>query len=117
MMKMYQCLYIDAKVKPKDVWKYIEEVMKYRGEQELLKEWSNWDPPKFPVGGKDLKDSGCPPGKMYSVLLDKLKDRWKESEFTMTKDKLMMLLPEVMDEISIEKKNKVKKRSPSPFST
>ena len=108
---MYQCLYIDAKVKPNDVWKYIEEVMKYRGETELLQKWNNWDPPKFPVGGKDLKDNGCPPGKLYSVLLDRLKSRWKESEFTLTKEELLILLPTIMDEISLQKKNRDKNRS------
>ena len=53
---MYQCLYIDSKIKPKDVRKYIEEVMRYRGESELLEEWLQWEPPVFPK-------SPCPQSK------------------------------------------------------
>ena len=103
---MYQCLYIDAKLKPNDVRKYVEEVMKYRGERELLEEWVQWKPPVFPIGGKDLRDYGCPPGKMYSMVLDVLKNRWKESDFTMTKDDLIQLLPSVIEEVTSLKRNK-----------
>ena len=71
---MYQCLYIDSKLKTNDKRKYIEEVMKYRGEINLLEEWALWEPPVFPIGGKDLKDYGCPPGKTFSRILDILKN-------------------------------------------
>ena len=106
MMKLYQCLYIDSRLKPSDVRQYIEEVMKYRGETELLTEWLQWKPPLFPIGGKDLKEQGCPPGKIYSLLLDVLKNRWKESDFTMTRDELLVLLPSVMEDVMTLKKNK-----------
>ena len=114
-MKMYQCLYIDAKLKSNDVRKYIEEIMKYRGEINLLKEWVLWKPPVFPIGGKDLKDYGCTPGKTFSIILEILKNRWKESEFTMSKENLLVLLPVVIEEATLVQKNrKSKKRSPSP---
>ena len=117
IMKMYQCLYIDTKQKQKDVRIYIEQVMKYRGETELLNKWHLWTPPIFPISGKDLKDYGCPPGKVFSTILDVLKNRWKESDFTMTKENLIELLPTVVEEISLlQKNNKNKKRSQSPVS-
>ena len=112
---MYQCLYIDAKLKSSYVRKYIAEVMKYRGEVNLLEEWVLWEPPVFPIGGKDLKEYGCAPGKTFSIVLDILKNRWKESNFTMSKENLLELLPTAMEEVSLVQKNrKIKKRSPSP---
>ena len=111
-MKMYQCLYIDSKNKHKDVRKYIEEVMKYRGEKELLQEWLNWEPPIFPVSGKDLMSYNCPKGRMFTMVLDILKKHWKDSDFKLSKDSLLELLPAAIDEASLIHKNK--KRSPTP---
>ena len=112
---MYQCLYIDAKIKPKDVRKYIEEVMKYRGEKELLQEWLRWEPPIFPVTGKDLMSYGCPKGRTFSMVLDVLKRHWKESDFKLDKNKLLELIPTALDEVSrVQNETKSKKRSPSP---
>ena len=85
----------------------------------LFDQGSKWSfpPPIFPISGKDLKDYGCPPGKVFSTILDVLKNRWKESDFTMTKEDLIELLPTVVEEISLLQKNKKnKKRSPSPVS-
>ena len=112
---MYQCLYIDSKIKPKDVRKYIEEVMRYRGERELLEEWLQWEPPVFPVTGKDLIAHDCPKGRTFSMVLDILKRHWKESDFKLSKENLLELLPDAIDEITIlQKERKNKKRSPSP---
>jgi len=114
-LKMYQCLYIDSKIKPKDVRKYIEEVMRYRGESELLEEWLQWEPPVFPVTGKDLIAHDCPKGRTFSMVLDILKRHWKESDFKLSKENLLELLPDAIDEITIlQKERKNKKRSPSP---
>ena len=117
-MKMYQCLYIDAKIKPEHVWKFVEEVMKYRGEHDLLNRWAKWEPPIFPVRGKHLIDAGLDsPGqrRMMSRILDKLKTQWKASNFTLTKEQLMAQLSDVMEELKLEKQTrKSKSRSPSP---
>ena len=64
---------------------------------------------------KDLKDHGCTPGKTFSIILEILKNRWKESEFTMSNENLLELLPLVIEEATLVQKNrKSKKRSPSP---
>ena len=117
-MKMYQCLYIDAKIKPEHVWKFVKEVMKYRGEYDLLNEWDKWDPPIFPVGGKHLVDAGLDSPcqrRMMSRILDKLKIQWKESNFTLTREQLMTQLLDVMEQLELEKQiKKSNSRSPSP---
>ena len=112
---MYRCLYIDSKLKSNVVSKYIEEIMKCRGEMKLLEEWHLWKPPLFPVSGKDLKDYGCTPGKTFTMILDNLKNRWKESDFNMSKESLLEHLPVAIEEVSlVMKERKNKKRSPSP---
>merc|ERR1712126_131470 len=115
IMKMYQCLYIDTKGKNKDVRKYIEEVMKYRGEEQLFQEWLLWEPPMFPVAGKDLISYDVPKGRTYSFVLEILKRHWKESDFKLSKDRLLELIPDALEEIiRDQKETKSKKRSPSP---
>ena len=111
---MYQCLYIDSKIKSKDVRRYIEEVMRYRGEKELLQEWLLWEPPVFPVGGKDLMANDCPKGRIFSTVLDILKKHWKDSDFRLSKDSLLKLLPSAIEEALLIHKVRKTKRSPSP---
>ena len=115
IMKMYQCLYIDSKLKSKDARKYIEEVMKYRGEEQILQEWLLWEPPVFPVTGKDLMSYDVPKGRTYSFILDILKRHWKESDFKLSKENLLELIPDALEEVMrYQKEAKSKKRSPSP---
>ena len=115
IMKMYQCLYIDTKGKNKDTRKYIEEVMKYRGEDQLLQEWLLWEPPIFPVAGKDLISYDVPKGRTYSFVLEILKRHWKESDFKLSKDSLLELIPAALEEVlRNQKEMNSKKRPPSP---
>ena len=47
--------------------------------------------PKLPVTGKDLKGIGMSPGPEMGGLLKLLKDKWKDSYFTMNKEELLEL--------------------------
>lgn len=39
---------------------YAVELLRYQGRLDLAKELEPWVPPKFPVGGNDLKEAGVP---------------------------------------------------------
>jgi hypothetical protein len=43
-----------------DVRNWIEELYKYTGKMELLQEFHEWNPPKFPVSGHALVDHKVP---------------------------------------------------------
>lgn len=94
---------VDSKAKPQDCKVWIEEVLKYENNLALLEEFSKWEPPKFPVGGNDLKEAGCPQGKMFSAILQKMKETWKESDFTLGKEELMVDLPKILDDLETQK--------------
>jgi len=113
-LRPYQWLQVDAKSKPRDTKQFIEEVLGYRGQLELLDQFQNWEVPRFPVTGHHLKDAGCPQGRLMAVVMDKLKEEWKMSDFVIELDKLIELIPGVLDGIDVtqfETKNKKRKKS------
>ena len=108
---------MDSKLKAADTRLYIEQVLAYRGQAELLREFQLWTTPRFGVTGNHLKEAGCPPGKIMAVVLTELKDRWKQSDFTVTAEELVSQIPSVLDNIDIKQlqelsspKSKKKKR-------
>ena len=66
---------------------------------DLAKEFSTWEMPRFGVTGNHLKDAGCPPGKIMSIVLGKLKETWKDSDFEISLEELLDEIPKVLDSI------------------
>lgn len=91
-------LVLNSKIKQKDAIEYVREVLKYRGDEELLQKFNKWEVPRFPVGGKILKDNGVPPGKMYGPIINKLKKIWIENEYKHTADDLVKHIPDILEE-------------------
>jgi len=48
-----------------------------------------WEVPTFPVSGYDLIRLGMKPGPLYGVTLDKLRLKWADSGYTMSREELM----------------------------
>ena len=67
------------------------ELLLYCGRGEMAVEMQQWKVPKFPVSGKDLKAMEFQPGPLMGSVLRELRDRWKESYFTLDHDELMQL--------------------------
>ncbi len=49
----------------------------------------NWEPPVFPVSGKDLVAAGLEPGPPVGKRLKELEARWVESGFSLSRDQLL----------------------------
>jgi len=116
-LRPFQFLAVDSKLKQENTRFFLEQVLKYRGDTALLQEFQDWTIPRFGVTGNHLKEAGCPPGKFMSVVLTELKDRWKQSDFTVTPEDLISQIPSVLDSIDISQmqelsspKSKKKKR-------
>jgi len=114
-LRPYQFLAVDSKAKLADTRLFIEQLLLYQGEPELANQFAEWTIPRFPVTGTHLKEAGCPPGKIMSVVLDRLKQVWKESGFEAEAATLMVELPAVLDSINPAQlqqapSNKYKKR-------
>ncbi|KAI5631155.1 poly A polymerase head domain-containing protein [Phthorimaea operculella] len=99
----YEKLVLNTKIKQKDAIEYVREVLKYRGDESLLEQFNKWEVPRFPVGGKTLKDNGVPAGKMYGKIISKLKETWIDNEYKQSADDLVKLIPNIIEE---EEKNK-----------
>ena len=54
------------------------------------------------MDGTDLMEAGCPKGRIIGVVMDDLKSRWKESDFSLSKNELMEVLPTVLGSINVE---------------
>jgi len=105
---------VDAKSKPRDTRQFIEEVLRYRGQLDLLEQFQQWEAPRFPVNGHHLKEAGCAQGRLMSLVMDKLRDEWKRADFDIELDKLLDKIPEVMDGVDVaqfETKKKKRKKS------
>jgi len=98
-IRPYQFMAVDSKAKVQDTRLFIDQVLKYRGDMHLAKEFSTWEMPRFGVTGNHLKEAGCPPGKIMSVILGKLKETWKEHNFEISLEELLTQIPQVLDSI------------------
>ena len=74
----------------------IKELLKYRGEEKLLKEFQNWSPQRFPITGYDLFSKNVPKGPVFSKTLNELRRMWKESNYQMSKEELVDRIEDVV---------------------
>ncbi|KAJ7316993.1 hypothetical protein JRQ81_003155 [Phrynocephalus forsythii] len=86
-LKPYQEFIIDSR--EADRTSKIYELLKYQGEEHLLKEMQQWSAPTFPVSGHDLRRTGISSGKEIGIILQQLRDQWKKSGYRMDKEELL----------------------------
>ncbi|XP_020646690.3 CCA tRNA nucleotidyltransferase 1, mitochondrial [Pogona vitticeps] len=86
-LKPYQEFVIDSR--EADGISKICELLKYQGEEDLLKEMQQWSVPTFPVSGHDLRRTGLSSGKEIGIILQQLRDQWKKSGYQMDKEELL----------------------------
>lgn len=82
---------------------FVLELLKYNDKRELHDQLLAWEIPRFPVSGKILLDSGCPPGKKVSIVMHKMRDIWSEHAFTISVDELLKHLPQIISDLESEK--------------
>ncbi|XP_066472430.1 CCA tRNA nucleotidyltransferase 1, mitochondrial isoform X1 [Tiliqua scincoides] len=86
-LKPYQDFVIDSR--EHDAISRITELLKYQGEEHLLKEMQQWSVPTFPISGHDIRKMGISSGKEIGILLQQLRDHWKKSGYQMDKEELL----------------------------
>uniref|UniRef100_A0A8D0H4H4 tRNA nucleotidyl transferase 1 n=1 Tax=Sphenodon punctatus TaxID=8508 RepID=A0A8D0H4H4_SPHPU len=92
-LKPYQDFIIDSR--ESDANSRICELLKYQGEEHLLKEMHQWSIPLFPVSGHDIRKIGISSGKEIRTMLQQLRDRWKKSGYQMDKEELLSYVKKV----------------------
>lgn len=93
----FQKLMISSKIKQSDTRVYVEQVIKYN-DFPFIQEFRDWVVPRFPITGTDLLNLGVKPGKPMGRVLDELRLRWAESNFTLTNEELRQSVAEVVAE-------------------
>lgn len=95
-------------MKLSDTIDYVTEVIKYNGDEILLKEFKNWIIPKFPLNGKILKENGLPPGRLFTPVITKLKEFWIANDYKCSTEDLIKLLPSIIEECQTNKTKTMK---------
>ncbi|XP_012273790.1 CCA tRNA nucleotidyltransferase 1, mitochondrial isoform X2 [Orussus abietinus] len=102
-LKPYQHLTLIFKGKVQDSKTFVSEVLKYRGDVNLLNEFEKWDIPRFPINGHMLKPL-VPHGKMIGPVMTALKAIWLEHNFQIPPEKLLTFVPNIIAELKEKKK-------------
>ena len=87
----------------------IEELLKYRGDRDTLNVFSDLELPKLPVNGVDLFDVGVPKGPSMAIVLNKLRDIYKESNYSTSRAQLLESAKDIYE--SMPPPKKVSKKS------
>ena len=67
----------------------VVEVLYYCDRPDIASQLQQWKVPIFPVSGKDLQSAGFKPGRDMGKMIKQLRDKWKESYFTLTRQDLL----------------------------
>nr|XP_002738398.1 PREDICTED: CCA tRNA nucleotidyltransferase 1, mitochondrial-like [Saccoglossus kowalevskii] len=78
-----------GQTKDKQIFPKVLELLKYKGNIQLYQDFQKWEIPKFPVSGKDLINMGIQPNKKFGRYMDRLREVWKNSDYTCTKESLL----------------------------
>ncbi|XP_076096550.1 CCA tRNA nucleotidyltransferase 1, mitochondrial-like [Mytilus galloprovincialis] len=108
-MTYCQFLFTDSPGEMKKLTERICELLKYRGEKDLMDQFMKWESPKFPVNGYDLVDRQIPKGPIFQGTLHELKQIWKFSMFTKTKEELLENLDEIVEKVTEKVPSKKRK--------
>ncbi|KFD68902.1 hypothetical protein M514_08259 [Trichuris suis] len=65
------------------------ELLKYIGNGELSNELNQWVPPIFPVRGTMIVEEKYRKGPIMSIVLSKLFEKWRDSDFKLTVEELL----------------------------
>ncbi|XP_040571341.1 CCA tRNA nucleotidyltransferase 1, mitochondrial isoform X1 [Lepeophtheirus salmonis] len=109
-----QWLYLSnpMKIKTEQVKSYINAYLLAQGLKDLNDEFDKWKPPTFPINRYDLISAKCPKGQLISIITDKLKVIWRDSNYTMGRKELLNEIPNILDVLpsqSLPSKTKNKK--------
>lgn len=77
---------------------FVLELFGYCNRLEYCSHLEGWAVPTLPVNGKDLRElAGVQPGRGMGCILKRLKGRWMESGFKLSKEELLEMVGEVSE--------------------
>jgi len=101
-VRPYQYLLCDYKSDTTSCRKWICELLRYQGRLDVLKEFEQWELPRFPVSGTILRDEHAVKGKDIGRLLTAIRNKWKHSNFTLSREELLGAIPDLIHELQVK---------------
>lgn len=98
-LKPYQYLVVLPRGKTQGMKELVCELLRYRGAVDLLEEFSKWQPQRFPVSGDMLKPH-VKHGKLMGSVITRLKEEWLDSNFELSGEELLKLVPHILEELT-----------------
>ena len=91
-LKYYQDLLVDGAP-----MNSVLELLHYCAQTDQAEQVGKWKVPSLPVSGKDLKAAGFQTGPEMGRVIKRLRQRWKESHFSLGRDELVQIALEMAD--------------------
>ncbi|KAK7590884.1 hypothetical protein V9T40_002497 [Parthenolecanium corni] len=102
-LKPYQYLLICTKLPKELMREYIIELLKFKDEEQLIKQFQSWTLPTIPINGHDVKSAGVKNNKEIGTILEALTALWVESDFQLSKEELLQKLPGILSQLQRNK--------------
>ena len=68
----------------------------YMADRKVIDELTAWELPKLPFSAKFLLDLGVPKGRKIAMYVGKIRERWKETNFTASQEDLQSYAEELV---------------------
>ncbi|KAI0989702.1 hypothetical protein GJ496_007506 [Pomphorhynchus laevis] len=81
----------------------VQELIKYNDPSDLLVRFNESKIPKFPVNGLLLAAAGVKKGPDFTLILNHMRQLWKESNFTLSRDQLMGEIDQIIAALTNKK--------------
>lgn len=79
---------------------YVLELLKLNDKKRIFDDLLAWEMPQFEINGTILMEKGCPSGKKMKFVIQKLRDLWADSNFTLQPNELLEQLPTILTELA-----------------
>jgi hypothetical protein len=100
-LKPYKDLLIDLIINDPMAKDRIVELLKYQHYLPEAQQLFEWILPRFPITGGMLASKGIKQGPNYKLILNELRESWKNSHFQATESQLLdEVLPNVFDNLT-----------------
>lgn len=100
-LKPYKDLLLDMTIQDPNAKEKVVELLKYQHHLAEAEQLSQWTLARFPVSGTVLSSRGIKQGPTYKIILNDLREAWKQSNFQATENELLdQYLPPILERLS-----------------
>lgn len=99
-LKPYKDLLIDLLILDPLAKEKVLELLKYQHHLDAVQPLSDWTLPRFPIAGGMLASKGIKQGPNYKIILNELREAWKQSHYQASEHQLLEeILPTVLENV------------------